>query len=70
MKRNLHRICRKALTIAINVNSTGITLSIVVSVGLVSVRLVHTVVTAVANVISVCVILPGVVHFWAVILNV
>lgn len=59
----------KLLTITINVNSTGITLSIVVSVGLVSVLLENTVVTAVANVISVCVILGRVVHSWAVVLN-
>lgn len=59
----------KSLTITINVNSTGITLSIVVSVSLVSVSLEHTVVTAVTNIISICVILGGVVHSWAVVLN-
>lgn len=59
----------KPLTITINVNSTGVTLSIVVSVGLVGVSLEHTVVTAVANIISVCVILGRVVHSWAVVLN-
>lgn len=54
-------------TIAINVNSTGITLSIVVSVSLVSVSLEYTVVTAVANIISVGVILGRVVHSWTVV---
>lgn len=53
--------------ITIDVNSTGITLPIVVGVGLVSVSLEHTVVTAVANIISVCIILGRVVHSWAVV---
>lgn len=59
---------KKTLTITINVNSTGIPLAIVVSVRLVGVGLEHTVVAAVANVISVRVILGRVVHSWAVIL--
>lgn len=56
------------LTITINVNSTGITLSIVVSVGLISVGFKHTVVTAVANVVPVCIILGRIVYSWAVVL--
>lgn len=59
---------KKTLTIAINVNSAGIALAIVVSVRLIGVGLVHAVVTAVANVVSVCVILRRVVHSWAVVL--
>lgn len=59
----------RLLTIAINVHSTGITLSITVSVRLVGVSLKDAVVTAVANVISVCVILSRVVHSGAVVLN-
>lgn len=59
----------KLLTIAVNVNSAGIALSVVVSVGLVSVSLKHTVVTAVTNIISVCVVLSRVVLSWAVVLN-
>lgn len=57
------------LTIAINVNSTSITLSIIVSVRLVGICLIHTVVTTVANVIPVCVILSRVVLSWAVVLK-
>lgn len=53
--------------IAINVNSTGITLSIVVSVGLISVGFKYAVVTTIPNIISVCVILGRVVHSWAVV---
>ncbi len=59
----------KSLTITIDVNSTGITFSIVVSVGLVSISLEHTVVTAVTNIISVCVILGRVVHSRTVVLH-
>ena len=69
IKGNLDVILEKPLTIAINVNSTGVALAIVVGVGLVGVSLKHTVVTAVANIISVCVILGRVVHSWAVVLN-
>lgn len=59
----------KLLTITVNVNSAGITLSVVVSVCLVSVGFKHAVVTAVTNIIPVCIILGGVVHSRAVVLN-
>lgn len=51
----------KSLTIAINVDSTGVTLSVVVSVSLISVSLIHAVVTTVTNIISVRIILARVV---------
>lgn len=57
-----------SLTIAVNINSTGIPLSIVVCVCLVSVGFKDAVVTAVANIIPVCVILARVVHSWTVVL--
>lgn len=50
------------LTISINVHSTGISLSIVVSVCLIRVAVVGAVVTAVAHIIAVVVVLPGIVH--------
>lgn len=56
------------LTITININSTGISFSIVVCVCLVSVGFKNAVVTAVTNIIPVCVILPRVVYSWAVVL--
>lgn len=56
------------LTIAVNVNCTGIALSVVVSVSLVSVSLVNAVVTAIADIIPVGIILGRVVNSWAVVL--
>lgn len=53
--------------IPINVNSTGITLSVVVSVGLISVGFKYAVVTTVPNIVPVCIILGRVVHSWAVV---
>lgn len=60
---------KSSLTVTINVDSAGITLSVVVGVSLVCVSLVNTVVTAIADIISVCVILARVVESWAVILD-
>lgn len=60
---------KNSLTVTINVDSAGITLSIIVGVSLVSVSLVNTVVTAIADIISVCVILSRVVQSWAVVLD-
>lgn len=57
------------LTVTVNVDSAGITLSVIVGVGLVGVSLVHAVVTAIADIISVCVILGRVVQSWAVVLD-
>lgn len=59
----------KSLTVTINVNGAGVTLSIIVGVSLVSVSLENTVVTAVANIIPVCVILGRVVQSWTVVLD-
>lgn len=43
----------ESLTIAINVDSTGVTFSVVVGIGLVSVSLKQTVITAVTYIVSV-----------------
>lgn len=59
----------KSLTVTINVNSAGVTLSVIVGVSLVSVSLKNTVVTEIANIISVCVILRRVVQSWTVVLD-
>lgn len=63
--------CRleKSLTVTINVNGAGVALSVIVGVSLVSVSLENTVVTAIANIISVCVILRRVVQPWTVVLD-
>lgn len=58
-----------SLTVTINVDSAGIALSVVVGVSLVSVSLINTVVTAIADIVSVCVILGRVVQSWAVVLD-
>lgn len=55
-------------TITIDVNSTGVALSIVVSVCLVGVGFKHTVVTSIPNIVTVCIILGWVVNSWAVVL--
>lgn len=57
------------LTIAVNVDRTGITLSVVVSVSLVSVGLVNAVVTGITNIIPVSIILGRVVNSRAVVLK-
>lgn len=59
----------KSPTVTVNVDSAGVALSVIVSVGLVGVGLVNTVVAAIANIISVCVILGRVVQPWAVVLD-
>lgn len=56
-------------TIAVNVDCTGVALSVVVSVGLVSVRLVNAVVTAIANIVPVGIVLGRVVNSGAVVLK-
>lgn len=60
---------KNSLTVPINVDSAGITFSVIVGVRLVSVSLVNTVVTAIADIISVCVILGRVVQPRAVVLD-
>lgn len=57
------------LTIAVNVYCTGVALSVVVSVSLVSVSLVNAVVTAIADVVPVGIVLGRVVNSWAVVLK-
>lgn len=56
------------LTISVDVHSTGISLAIVVCVCLVWVTVVGAVITAVAHVIAVIIILPGVEDEWTVVL--
>lgn len=58
-----------SLTVPINVNGAGVTLSVIVSVSLVSVCLENAVITAIADIISVCVILRRVVQSWTVVLD-
>lgn len=58
-----------SLTVTINVDSAGVALSVVVGVSLVSVSLVNAVVTAIADIVSVCVILGRVVQSRAVVLD-
>lgn len=55
-------------TISINVHSTGVTFTIVVSVGLVWVAVVWTVIAAVSHVIAIVVVLSWVEDEWAVVL--
>lgn len=57
-----------SLTISIDVHGTGVSLSVVVCVCLVWVTIVRTVVTAVAHIVTVVVVLPGIVHEWTVVL--
>lgn len=60
---------RECLTVPINVCSTGVSLPVVVCVGLVWVVVVGAVVTAVSHIISVIVILGWVVVEWAIVLQ-
>lgn len=55
-------------TISINVHSTGVTFTIVVSVSLVWVTVVRTVIAAVSHVIAIIVVLSWVEDEWAVVL--
>lgn len=58
-----------SLTVTVNVNGAGITLPVIVGVRLISVGLENAVVTAITNVVSVCVILRRVVQSWTVVLD-
>ena len=60
---------KRTLTVTVDVNGTGVTLAVVVGVGLIRVSFENTVVTAIANVVSVSVVLGRIVHFGAVILK-
>lgn len=56
------------LTISIDIHSTGVTFTIVVSVCLVWIAIVRTVVTTVTHIIPVIIILPRVVDKWTIVL--
>lgn len=64
-KRTIKAFC----TISIHINRTGVSFSIVVGVGLSRVVFIWAVVTTVSDIILVIVILPGVIHQGAVVLE-
>lgn len=59
----------RQLTVAVNVDCTGVALSVVVSVSLVGVCLVNAVVAAIANIVPVGIVLGRVIKFGAVVLK-
>lgn len=56
------------LTISVNIHSAGVSLPIIVCVCLVRVTVVRAVIAAVTHFIPVIIVLPGIVHEWAVVL--